>query len=59
MSQIRDRDWIFNNIEKLKGMGKKQYITSGGPCSQEIVEELRRKGYEVQEFSDFEIIEWS
>ena len=58
MSQIRDKDWIFKNIDELKRRGKSQYITAGGPCSEEIINELRQKGYEVTEFSDFEIINW-
>ena len=50
--------WVLNFIEGEKREGETFTWTVGGPCDKIIIDKLRELGYEVEEFSDFEIISW-
>jgi hypothetical protein len=48
-------DYVYKIIEGAKSHGEKWCEIFGGPCCDEIINELKEKGYKIEEHSE---IKW-
>ncbi len=57
MSGHTDKYWYIAQVKNhFENSDEEPFTMNGGPASEEILKELKKRGYIVSEFSDFENI---